>query len=315
MRPLVSVVVPTVNRSHLVLRAVRSALAQDLAGLEVIVVVDGPDAATSGVLAGVDDPRLRVVELGANGGLGKARNEGIAAARGDWVALLDDDDEWLQGKLGIQLAAATRSPYRLPIVACRFTARTARGDVILPRRVPEPDEALSEYLFCQRGLLGGEGLVLPSTVLVAEELARRVPFRFARLPNEGSDWLLRAIEVDGAGVEFVPAAEPLAIWHGEPAPGRMSEMTDWRASLGWAEANGHRLTPRAHAGFILIRVSLQARRARSPAAFWQLPLEAFRRGRPTAACLAAHSLIWLVPAGARYRIAAMLGRLSRAGGR
>ena len=105
--------------------------------------------------------RLRVIALPRNRGVGEARNAGIAEARGEWMALLDDDDEWLEEKLATQLAVARSSRYMHPIVSCRFIARTEHGDVVLPRRGPRIGEAVSDYLFCQRGLFGGEGLVLP----------------------------------------------------------------------------------------------------------------------------------------------------------
>ena len=213
--PLISVVVPTADRPQLVLRAVRSALAQSLREIEVLVVVDGRDPATTGALAGVTDPRLRVLELAERQGVGEARNAGVDAARGDWVALLDDDDEWRPDKLALQLATARASALAHPVVSCRFLSRDRRGDVVLPRRVPARCENLADYLFCQRGLLGGEGVVLPSTVFAPVSLLREVRFRHRRLPHEGSDWLLRACRTAGAGVEFVATREPLAIFHAE----------------------------------------------------------------------------------------------------
>jgi glycosyltransferase involved in cell wall biosynthesis len=94
--PEISVVIPTRNRAALVPRAVHSALAQTLRDIEVIVVVDGPDPDTVEALAAIDDPRLRVVALDASGGAPAARNVGARNAGAPWVALLDDDDEWLQ---------------------------------------------------------------------------------------------------------------------------------------------------------------------------------------------------------------------------
>ena len=311
MRPLVSVVVPTFSRPDLVKRAIRSALAQDVREVEVIVIIDGPDDDTSRAVGAISDPRLRVLVLQRNSGVGIARNTGVAEARGKWIALLDDDDEWLNGKLAAQLAVAGRSLYARPIVSCRFVARTERGDVVLPRRSPDPTEAVSEYLFCQKGLLGGEGLVLPSTILAPRELVRRVPFRFERLAHEGSDWVLRAIKIEGVGIEFVPSGDPLAIWHSEQSTSKLTTTSNWRTSLAWAETNAELLTQQAHASFILLRASLEARRAGDVAAFWRLPWEAFRRGRPTAAALTAHALIWLLPEGIRFRIAAFVTRTQR----
>src|SRR6267154_2040853 len=97
--PDVTVVIPTLNRPDLVTRAVRSALAQTVDTIEVLVVVDGPDDATRTTLASIPDARLRVVALPERGGAPNARNVGVSEARASWTALLDDDDEWLANKL------------------------------------------------------------------------------------------------------------------------------------------------------------------------------------------------------------------------
>lgn len=308
VEPLVSVIVPTADRPSLVVRAVQSALAQTTRALEVVVVVDGPDPATTCALAGVADPRLRLLELPQRRGVGDARNAGVDAARGEWIALLDDDDEWLPDKLALQLAVARASSHARPIVSCRFVARDEHGDALRPRRLPEPGEEPSEYLFCQRGLLGGEGVVLPSTILAPASLLREVRFRHARLPYEGSDWVLRALRAAGTGLAFVPGARPLAIFHGEDARPRMSNGRDWRAALDWAGANADLLSPRAHAAVLLIRASLEAQRARDRHGLGVLLRTAFRRGRPTASSLAAHALIRFVPPGLRFRVGARIAR-------
>ena len=306
--PLVSVVIPTINRPQFVTEAVGSALRQSLREIEVIAVVDGPDEETLRTLRRIDDPRLRVLPLRESVGLGGARHAGVDDARARWVALLDDDDEWLPRKLEIQLDTARRSRHRLPIVTCRFIARTEHGDVVWPRRCPSQGEALSEYLFCQTRLLGGEGLILPSTILAPRDLLRDIRFRYRGAPFEGSDWLLRAVQCEGVGVEFVATREPLALWRGEETRTRMSNTSNWQASLAWANTQANLLTPRARASFFLIRVSLEARRAEDASAFWLLPWQAFRRGRPTVIGLLAHAIIWLVPRRARFSIAAFMTR-------
>lgn len=306
-QPLVSVVVPTADRPQLVVRAVRSALAQTLHEIEVLVVVDGPDPVTTRALAALGDTRVRVVELPRRQGVGDARNAGVDAARAPWIALLDDDDEWLPEKLERQLATARASRHARPIVSCRFVLRAEHGDAIRPRRVPDHGEQPSEYLFCQRGLRGGEGAVLPSTMLAPAALLRAVRFRHARLPYEGSDWVLRALRSDGTGLEFVPDPRPLAIFHDDARP-RISTAGEWRAALDWADANRVLLTRRAYASVLLIRASLEAQRARDRRGLGVLLRAAFRRGRPTAASVAAHALIRFVPPRLRLRVAARVTR-------
>jgi len=92
--PLVSVVIPTYQRPELLLRAVRSALAQSIADLEIIVIIDGPDFATEEALSQIQDARLRVIPLPERVGGSETRNTGVRLSRGKWIALLDDDDEW-----------------------------------------------------------------------------------------------------------------------------------------------------------------------------------------------------------------------------
>src|SRR5208282_582118 len=121
-----------INRPQLVTGAVDSVLRQSLRDIEVIVVIDGPDEATQRVLQTIDDPRLRILPLPENVGLGEARRAVTHAARGPWVALLDDDDTWLPQKLAIQLDAARRSRHRQPIVTCRVIACRQRGKVVRP---------------------------------------------------------------------------------------------------------------------------------------------------------------------------------------
>jgi glycosyltransferase involved in cell wall biosynthesis len=306
LEPLISTVIPTIHRPQLVTRAVESVLRQSLRAIEVIVVIDGPDEATLRAVHAIDDPRLRVLPLRENVGLGEARHAGADAARAAWIALLDDDDEWLPAKLEVQFDTARRSRHRLPIVTCRVIARRQFGEVVRPQRCLSQGEELSEYLFCKPGPLRGEGLILPSTILAPAEVFRNT--RFRAVPFEGSDWLLRAIQREGVGVEFAAMSEPLAIWHCEETRARMSMGRDWRASLAWAKSQAGLLTPRAHSGFILNRVSLEARRAGDASAFWLLAREAFRRGRPTLSSLLGHALNWLLPLRVRASIAVLEGR-------
>lgn len=313
--PRVSVVIPTIGRPQLVGRAIRSALAQSVPPFEVIVVVDGPDDATAREVRQIDAEALRIIALPEHVGLGGARGAGIASARSSWVALLDDDDEWLPSKLELQLSAAQGSTHLYPVIASRFIDRRTHGDVVLPERLPEADEALSDYLFCRRRLLVSEGVVLPSTMLIPRRLVEQVAFRYARFAHEGSDWLLRAVRCRGAALEFAHTSEPLAIRHAETARSRMSTTTDWRASLAWARDNAHLLTPQAYAAFLLTRASLEAKRARALRAAGLLVLEAFRRGRPMRTSLLSHVLLWLVPERARFALLARLGAVRRPGSR
>ncbi len=106
--PRVSVIVPAYNAAWCVGRAVDSVLAQTWRDFELIVVDDGSRDGTAEILAGYG-AAVRVVSK-TNGGLSSARNAGIAAARGEYVAFLDADDWWLPGKLERQVALLDSRP-------------------------------------------------------------------------------------------------------------------------------------------------------------------------------------------------------------
>lgn len=97
VRPLVSAVIPTYNNAPLVVEAVESALAQTYSPLEVIVVDDGSDDDTAERLVRFGQ-RIRLVRI-AHAGPAVARNAGIRASRGEFIALLDSDDLWLPEKV------------------------------------------------------------------------------------------------------------------------------------------------------------------------------------------------------------------------
>lgn len=101
--PRVSVVIPCFNTERYIAATLRAVLAQTGASLEVIVVDDGSTDG-SAALVERDFPQVRLIRR-ANAGVAAARNTGIEAASGDWVAFCDADDIWLPGKLAAQFDA------------------------------------------------------------------------------------------------------------------------------------------------------------------------------------------------------------------
>lgn len=188
----VSVVIPCYNRAGILGRAIRSALAQTVVPDEIIVVDDGSRDESVAVARGFGD-RVRVIEQ-PNGGAAAARNRGIAAAQGDWIAFLDSDDEWNSDKLERQLTAARRFP-QARLVFCDTIVRT-ESRVILPSRFAEGglygheverDGELAWYDRRQFVRMLTQSRVITSAVLVRRDLPE---LRFPEHIWGAEDWAL-----------------------------------------------------------------------------------------------------------------------------
>jgi glycosyltransferase involved in cell wall biosynthesis len=154
--PVVSIIIPTYNRAKVIEKALRSALAQTYTDTEIIVADDGSRDQTAEVVAGLAEPRIRFVRK-ENGGCSSARNFGVSAARGRYVAFLDSDDEWDTHWLEAAIAAL-EADMRVGAVYGSLERIDENGrtfailDLSLGGR---HDEATVEYVLSQcQGLLG-----------------------------------------------------------------------------------------------------------------------------------------------------------------
>jgi len=102
-KPRVSVIIPTFNRATLLRRAIGSALCQTVSDVELVVADDASTDHTAETVRSFHDQRIVFLRHSVNQGVAAARNTAIANARGEYVAFLDDDDEWLPDKLRLQL--------------------------------------------------------------------------------------------------------------------------------------------------------------------------------------------------------------------
>jgi glycosyltransferase involved in cell wall biosynthesis len=260
---LVSVIIPTRNRHDLVAIAINSALKQTYSPVEVIVVIDGPDILTENLMQSMADDRLRTLVLPENVGGSEARNAGVVAANGAWIAFLDDDDEWLPHKLAEQLKAARFSTRAYPVVACKVLVHHAEGQdhEIWPRRVPQHQESASDYLLLRRTIFGGETTFLTSMMLARKELLVKAPFRNIK-KHQDWDWLINASSLPG--FELIYVDEPLLIFNNTNRP-RVStgvNSRDWESSLTWIEGNRDKISNAAYSSFLCTEVARRARNGR-----------------------------------------------------
>ena len=163
-REFVSVVIPTRNRWPLLSRALASVLGQEDVDLEVIVVDEGSTDETPANVAAIGDERVRSFRNDVPSGVARARNRGVEAARGEWVAFLDDDDFWAPAKLRVQLDACVATG-----AAFSYTGLVTTDPSLERRRVsaPFPSAGLERTIF-EMNLVGPPSSVIARRSLVAE---------------------------------------------------------------------------------------------------------------------------------------------------
>jgi glycosyltransferase involved in cell wall biosynthesis len=108
--PKVSVIIPTHNRAEFLRSAIASVLNQTFQDFEIIIIDDASKDHTQEVIANFNDARIKVIHNQISKGAAGARNIGLINTSGEYIAFLDDDDEWLPEKLKIQTCLLDNSP-------------------------------------------------------------------------------------------------------------------------------------------------------------------------------------------------------------
>lgn len=210
--PTVSVVIPTHNSENSIRRCLDSIARQSYTNLEVIVVDDASRDSTVETVKAYSDIDVNLIAQTVNTGPAAARNAGIDAASGDYIAFMDSDDEWLPQKLERQVAALEANP-RMAIVGCRACWLDAEGNVM--SRFPETPPIV--------GAEGWKGLLMDSwlhtsAAVVRASLVGGQRFNPDLLVGEDRDFWIRMARQGEVG--FVP--EMLAQLHRDQ-PGHMKQ--------------------------------------------------------------------------------------------
>lgn len=273
MTASVSVVIPTHNRRHLLAQTLHTVLAQD-ADLEVIVVDEASSDGTAEWLTGLQDPRVETIRHDQPRGLATARNVGLSASQGEWVAFVDDDDLWFPDKLTAQLDAARRA-------GLRWAYGGALDITSEPRllRVTVPTAAESARLPWFNAVPGGG-----SNVVAERKLLEDAGGFDARLQSaEDWDMWIRLWQLEAPAVVSMPVVAyrihpgnmsrkvddmlaALQVLDRRYRDDRGGEGLDWDDALRWIGASALRAGDVAAAR----RVAFAAMRARHPGSWRRL---------------------------------------------
>jgi glycosyltransferase involved in cell wall biosynthesis len=204
----ISVVIPLYNRREEIGRALASVLRQSRTPDEIVVVDDASRDGSAEAVEALGEERIRVLRHDRNQGAAAARNTGIAAAWGDWVALLDSDDEWDARKLALQLGALVASGDAAGVTGYAIRDyRTGEERDFMPRAADARLDAL----------VWGCPLGVGSTLMARRSVFAEIGFLDPDLPRlEDWEWLMRYLPVHALHVLPVP----LTIVHKKSDPSR-----------------------------------------------------------------------------------------------
>lgn len=201
--PLVSVVITTYNRPSYLRKSVRSVLDQTHEPIELVVVDDCSDTPATETLSDMDLSPLSAstcVRHRSNRGANAARNTGIRASSGKYIAFLDDDDRWKPEKIARQVEAFETAADDVGVVYTGIETVRADGRGI---EIPPPiDGSLTKRLLCRNDV----GTM--SVVMVKTDVAREVSFDEEFEAWADLEWFIRLSE----RVRFVRLPEPLTVY-------------------------------------------------------------------------------------------------------
>lgn len=199
MSPTLSVIIPVFNGRATIKKAVDSVLSQTMSDYELIVVDDASTDNTDEIINSIGSSRISVIRHASNRGAAAARNTGIKAARGHWIAFLDADDSWPPGKLERQFNALTRSPRRFVASVTGFALHKEGESTPVYLHI-EPENVRREILF-------GCAVSPGSTLMIERSVYDEVGLLDENMRRlEDWDWLLRFSKQHS----LLCIAEPLA---------------------------------------------------------------------------------------------------------
>ena len=279
--PLVSAVIPTHRRPKQVIRATESVLRQTYSPIEVIVVIDGLDHDTRAAVEALRHPSVTCLETGHHVGPAEARNMGIRAAKGIYIGLLDDDDEWTENKIATQMELVEERALAGTefLISGRSKYQLASGqNTVTPQRLYQSSDDLGEYLFDRATPLARPGLIASGTPLFPRSLALRLPFPSEEAHEEVGWWLLC---VTREKIPLLMVEDVVLIQHVHDDVAR-NQVQTWRASLAWARKYHAYMTDVAFSGLLSSTTAWRAKRQQGIGALYEVARAMRREGRTRA---------------------------------
>lgn len=235
----ISVVIPTTDRTDFLKRSIKSVLDQSYLPEELIVVIDGTSENSKVFIDALKHDSkvsIHLIETKMRVGGSEARNIGARRAKGDLVAFLDDDDEWLETKLEKQMDIINDNNTTISDPFICFTSLLTYNNPfnIHYKKLPNVNyiesncNRIVDYLF-ETSMLKNIGLIQTSTILVPRWIVLTTPFTKGLVKHQDWDWLLKLGREHNVKVLQVEA--PQTIYHSDmPRNERVGYIANWQVT-------------------------------------------------------------------------------------
>ncbi|MEE9303036.1 MAG: glycosyltransferase family 2 protein [Thiotrichaceae bacterium] len=183
--PKVSVIIPCFNREHSIRKCVDSVLEQTFGEFEIILVNDGSTDGTRDIVECYSDPRVKIISSTQNYGPSHARNIGVEAAKGEWLAFLDSDDKWYRDKLARQLGFHSQQGSS-GVGSCTGYSISRSGECGQKKMIPSPWKIADTAAYWICDVCPGSTLMVPRAIF--KDIG---PFDESLRRLEDREWLIR----------------------------------------------------------------------------------------------------------------------------
>lgn len=239
----ISVVIPTIGRGS-VLQSLESVFNQSYKVKDVIVCYDGDDyLAFSGMISEFISKKnssvaVSVINVGPFSGGNVARQKGIEISTSDYIALLDDDDVWLNNHISdyVEIIKNSKFPVLFSCFASVVEEKTGALMFDLPSRGIMHNESIPDYLFKVRKINLDCGFIQSSLMMFSRELALKVPFDVDLKYHQDIDWLLR-LSQSNIDFKFIQTKNNTVTYNSTPLS--VSKRINSIQSMQWARKVFH----------------------------------------------------------------------------
>lgn len=246
-RVVFSVVIPNYNRLEQLEEAILSVIGQTFSDWELIVIDDASEISLAPIIAKYESSRVIFLRQEKNEGASAARNRGIDAARGKYIAFLDSDDQFLPDSLQTVFRKIEECDFTDEDHVCissRYQLHTSENSyVVLPKLLLRDNEDVMRYLFVSGGRIH------TSTIVVSKSCAQRARFNTKMIVNEDYDFVRR---LQKQSVRFVMIPEALVKVSDKYVSNRLSrDKGAFETASNWITSIQSQLAPDVVAAFML----------------------------------------------------------------